>query len=72
MTVEPIIGLSLALRVMTCALIGNLVPGLPLGALGKFALCVTMIVLFATNVIYRTVHYGARPRPPTEFNESLT
>lgn len=29
--------------------------GLLLGVIGKFALCVTMMVLFATNVIYRSL-----------------
>ncbi len=32
------------------------VAGLLLGAVGKFALCVTMIALFTTNVIYRSVN----------------
>lgn len=32
------------------------VAGLLLGAIGKCALCVTMIVLFATNVIYRSLN----------------
>ena len=32
------------------------VVGMLLGAIGKFALCVTMMVLFATNVIYRSLN----------------
>ena len=32
------------------------VVGLLLGVIGKFAICVIMIVLFATNVIYRSVN----------------
>lgn len=38
------------------------VVGLLLGAVGKFALCVIMIALFATNTIYRTLN---RVEPPT-------
>ena len=38
------------------------VVGLLLGAIGKFALCVIMIVLFATNTVYRTLN---QPAPTT-------
>lgn len=37
------------------------VVGLLLGAVGKFALCVIMIMLFASNTIYRTVNQPANP-----------
>ncbi len=40
------------------------VVGLLLGAVGKFALCVIMIVLFATNTIYRTVNQPANHPGP--------
>ena len=35
------------------------VVGLLLGAVGKFALCVVMIVLFATNTVYRSLNQSA-------------
>jgi len=30
--------------------------GLLIGVVGKFSICVIMIALFATNVIYRSMH----------------
>jgi uncharacterized protein YqgC (DUF456 family) len=44
--------------------------GLLLGVVGKFAICVIMIALFATNVVYRSIQSSPRDAIPAELIEA--